>query len=102
MKFNFTQIALASLSFGSLIGCSNIGNAPAGASVDQLKSEEAQEPPLQQIRNLEYSPTPPAQKEQQIKAIEDKYHVSRDDANKNLPPVKFSNTPPPELPTGKK
>jgi len=84
-----------------LVGC-NVGNAPAGASVDQVKAEVAQEPPLQQIRNLMFSPLPAAQREAQIKAIEDKYHVKREDAVSNLQKPTFdTNATPPERPTGK-
>lgn len=100
MDKQISKWALGALALASLAGCSSIGNAPSGASADQVKAEMQQEPPLQQIRNLLFAPMPPAQKETQIKAIEDKYHVSRNDAMKNLPKAKFSNQAPPEVPTG--
>ena len=95
-----TQFAIVVCAPILVAGCSSIGNAPSGASVDQVKAELQQEPPLQQIRNIMFSPMPAAQREAQIKAIEDKYHVSRNDAMNNLPKAKFSNQAPPEVPTG--
>lgn len=95
-------IGFATLPFVS--GCENIGTAQAGASPDQVKKEIESQPPKQQIRNLMYAPLPPAEKEKQIKALEEKYHVTREDAMaeiKDAPPPKFSNEKPPEIPTGK-
>ncbi len=86
----------------AVCGCDNIGNAPQGASPEQVKAELNSQSPLQQIRAVMFSPTSDANKEKQIKALEDKYHVKREDAMKDLPPVKFNtSTPPPEKPTGK-
>ena len=101
MKKKLLLGAAMGVALGILAGCDNVGNAPAGATTDQVKAEQEKQEPLQQIRNIMYSPVPQAQKDQQIKAIEDKYHVKREDAMKNLPAVKFSNDKPAEVPTGK-
>lgn len=82
-------------------GC-NAGTAPAGASPEQVKAEVDKEPPLQQIRNLMFAPIPPAEKERQIKELEAKFNVKREDAMKDLPKPKFDTSkPPPEVPSGK-
>jgi hypothetical protein len=90
MKKNLLRLAVACASVTLIVGCSNIGNAPAGASDADLKKEMDSEPPLQQIRNLQFAPMPPSDKEAKIKEIEQKYGVKREDAMKNLPPVKFN------------
>ena len=82
-------------------GC-NVGTAPEGASPEQVKAEVAQQPPLQQIRNIMHAPIPPAEQERQIKEIEQKFGVKREDAMKDLPKPKFdTSSKPPEVPTGK-
>ncbi|MHB8637081.1 MAG: hypothetical protein ACYC96_11490 [Fimbriimonadaceae bacterium] len=56
-------------------GCSSIGNAATGPSEAQIKQNENALPPDQQIKLIQSSPMPAAEKAKRIKAIEDKYGV---------------------------
>lgn len=85
-----------------LAGCDNVGSAPTGATAEQYKADLEKQPPLQQIRNIMFEPTQDKEsKDRRIKEIEDKYHVKREDAMKDLPEVKPNlDQKPPEMPQG--
>lgn len=58
------------------VGCSSIGNAPSGMSEDEAKDWINSQPPEEQIRMIQSSPMPPADKEKRIKEIRDKHGIA--------------------------
>lgn len=70
----------------ALTGCS-IGMAPKGPDANEVQQEFSKMPPDQQIKGIQHSPLPAAEKEKRIKEIEEKYGVSRSDEKTGLPPT---------------
>lgn len=56
-------------------GCSNIGNAPSGLSEDEAKDWVNSLPPEEQIKMIQSSPMPGADKEKRIKEIREKHNL---------------------------
>ncbi|RYG26830.1 hypothetical protein EON82_01705 [bacterium] len=65
-------IAIASL---GLAGC-DVGNAPAGQSAEEARAEFQSKPPEEQIKLIQSSPAPPAEKEARIAEIRKKHNLS--------------------------
>lgn len=70
------SLGILSLSvLAALTGC-NVGNAPEGPSVEQFQQEVAAKPPADQIRLIQASPAPAADKAARIEEIKKKYNLT--------------------------
>ncbi len=65
------RIVIAASIFSVLVGC-NAGMAPEPMNPDQLKSAVDKATPEQQVKWVQSSPMPAAEKAKRIKEIEDK------------------------------
>jgi len=90
----FTTI-LAVLLFAT-VGCSNIGNAPAGQSADEAKAAFEAKSAEEKIKVLQASPMAPAEKERRINEIKQKAGMPMDSVSSGAP----SNTPATNGPPG--
>lgn len=59
----------------SLFGC-NVGNAPEGPSPEQFQKELAAKPAVDQIRFIQASPAPAAEKAAKIEELKKKYNLT--------------------------
>jgi len=75
------NLVLSAFLAGSFVlgGCSNVGNAPEGPTAGQVQADFAKQDPQQQIKGIQFSPLPPAEKERRIQEVEAKYGVKRGD-----------------------
>ena len=88
------SIALLAIAAGSLISGCNVGNAPEGPSTEQFQKEVASQPPADQIRLIQASPAPAADKAARIEEIKKKYNLSDADvAAATAPPAGTPNIP---------
>lgn len=75
-------MALALAIAASVGGCA-LGMAPRGPDAAEVKKELNELPPQKQIQYWQTSPAPANVKAEKIKEIEDKYHVTADQAPAN-------------------
>jgi hypothetical protein len=59
----------------SIAGC-NVGNAPEGPSPEQFQKDLAASPAVDQIRFIQGSPAPAAEKAAKIEELKKKYNLS--------------------------
>jgi predicted small lipoprotein YifL len=74
MKNTLKSLSVLALLVG-LVGCSSMGNAPAGMSEEEAKKNFESQTPERQIEMINGSPMPPAQKVQRIKEIREKNNL---------------------------
>lgn len=59
----------------SIVGC-NVGNAPEGPSPEQFQKELSAKPAVDQIRFIQASPAPAAEKAAKIEELKKKYNLT--------------------------
>lgn len=71
LKAIFATLAVSTM----LVGC-NVGNAPEGPSAEQFQKELQSKPAVDQIRFIQASPAPAAEKAAKIEELKKKYNLT--------------------------